>query len=66
MCFKKRGGLFTSETDEWSTPEDFFNKLNREFQFELDVCATVGNAKCDRYFTEEMNGLRQDWTGIRC
>lgn len=57
-------GLFTSNTDLWATPQDFFDKLNEEFNFELDVCANDENAKCDRYFTRETDGLKQDWTGV--
>lgn len=54
---------YSSATDQWSTPQDLFDLLNYEFQFDLDVCATHDNAKCDRYFTEEDNGLEQDWAG---
>ena len=57
-------GLFTSNTDLWATPQDFFDKMNDEFNFELDVCATSENTKCEKYFTEEINGLEQEWTGI--
>lgn len=56
--------LFTSNTDLWGTPNDFFEKMNEEFHFTLDVCATDENAKCDRYFTKEIDGLSQEWTGI--
>lgn len=55
---------FSSATDLHSTPQDFFDKLNAEFGFTLDVCATPENAKCDRYFTKVDNGLRQNWHGI--
>jgi DNA N-6-adenine-methyltransferase (Dam). len=55
---------FSSETDEWPTPQDFFDKLNEEFHFTLDVCATPENAKCPRYFTKSENGLLQKWEGI--
>ncbi len=55
---------FSSETDEWPTPQDFFDRLNEEFGFNLDVCATPENAKCPRYFTKRENGLLQKWTGI--
>ena len=55
---------FSSETDEWPTPQDFFDRLNEEFHFELDVCATHENAKCPRYFTRRENGLLQQWTGV--
>lgn len=47
----------------WETPQDFFDKLNEEFNFTLDVCALPGTAKCDRYFTPEENALIQDWSG---
>lgn len=55
---------FSSKTDEWPTPQDFFDKLDAEFHFELDVCATPENAKCDRYFTKRENGLLQKWEGV--
>lgn len=54
---------FSSETNEWSTPQDFFDHLDREFGFTLDVAATAKNAKCDRFFTLHDNGLSKDWTG---
>jgi len=52
----------SSATPEWSTPQDFFDKLNREFNFTLDPCATTENAKCKYFFTFEQNGLYQDWS----
>ena len=54
---------FSSNTDLWSTPQEFFDKLNREFNFSLDVCATPDNAKCEKYFTKEDDGLAQEWRG---
>lgn len=42
--------MFSSKTDDWATPQDFFDKLNEEFNFQLDVCADGSNAKCARYF----------------
>lgn len=56
-------GLFSSNTDEWSTPSELFNQLNEEFNFTLDVCATPDNAKCKEYFTKEQDGLSQKWHG---
>ena len=55
---------FSSKTDLWYTPEDFFKKYDDKYKFEIDVCATDYNAKCDKYFTEEIDGLSQEWTGI--
>ena len=57
-------GLFSFNTDLWETPQDFFNDLNKEFCFNLDVCALPENAKCEKYFTPEMDGLAQCWEGV--
>lgn len=57
-------GLFTSTTDSWETPQDFFDRLDEEFNFEVDVCALPENAKCDKYYTPEIDGLKQEWTGV--
>lgn len=56
-------GLFTSNTDQWATPQDFFDKLNDEFHFTLDVCADETNHKCEKYYSKEDDGLKQDWGG---
>ena len=58
-------GLYTSNTDNWATPQWLFDLLNDEFEFTLDPCASSDNAKCAKYFTKEDNGLIQDWTGYR-
>lgn len=56
-------GLFSSKTDLWETPQDFFDELDEEFHFDLDVCALPENAKCENYYTPEDNGLDQPWRG---
>ena len=53
--------LYSSRTDEWPTPQAFFEQLDREFRFTLDPCASVRNAKCRFYFTKAKDGLKQDW-----
>ena len=58
--------LFSSATPEWATPQWLFDALNSRFHFDLDVCATAKNAKCRAYFTEEIDGLRLDWSEHRC
>lgn len=55
---------FSSKTDLWETPQDLFDKLNSEFHFTVDVCATQENAKCPVFFTQEQDGLKQSWTGV--
>lgn len=54
---------FSSKTDMWATPQDFFDKYNKVYNFTLDVCATKDNAKCSSYFTKEQDGLSQEWVG---
>lgn len=49
------------KTDQWETPKDFFDELNKEFNFTLDPCADDKNKKCNKYFTKEQNGLKQTW-----
>lgn len=51
-----------SQSDEWETPQDFFDKMNARFDFDLDVCATAENAKCEKFFTIEDNALMQNWS----
>ncbi|WP_281513162.1 phage N-6-adenine-methyltransferase [Bacteroides acidifaciens] len=55
--------MFSSKTDQWATPQEFFDSLNDEFAFTLDPCADSSNYKCERYFTKEQDGLKQDWGG---
>ncbi len=57
-------GMAESRTDIWATPQDFFDKLNKVFSFNLDVCALPENAKCARFFSPAEDGLKQEWTGI--
>ena len=56
-------GLRSTGNIVQSTPQDFFDKLNRIFRFTLDVCALPCNAKCDEFFTPEIDGLKQEWRG---
>ena len=55
--------MFSSKTNEWETPQDFFDKLNEEFNFTLDPCATPQNAKCKKFYTIKEDGLKQNWQG---
>lgn len=58
--------MFSSATDEWATPIDFFEQLDNEFHFNLDPCANEENHKCELYFTKEQNGLQKSWGGTEC
>ena len=45
--------IFSSDSVEWSTPNDLFDELNWKYNFTLDPCASKQSAKCDKYFTIE-------------
>lgn len=55
--------MMSSKTDMWETPKWLFDQLNDIYRFTLDVCAVPENAKCERFFTPEQDGLAQEWTG---
>jgi phage N-6-adenine-methyltransferase len=50
---------------EWSTPQYLFDDLNSVFDFTLDPCATIENAKCEKFYTIKEDGLAQSWGGER-
>lgn len=56
--------MFSSKTDMWETPQAFFDALNDEFKFDVDVCALPQNAKVEKYYTPEQDGLSQVWRGV--
>ena len=47
----------------WETPQDLFDKLNLKYKFTTDVCAVKSNAKCKRYYSPSLDGLKQSWKG---
>jgi site-specific DNA-methyltransferase (adenine-specific) len=58
-----------SETVEWATPRDLFNRLNEQYKFDLDVAASSGNHLCKEWFgldhedESRRDGLTADWYG---
>jgi phage N-6-adenine-methyltransferase len=58
----KRGAK--DATDDRGTDQAFFDSLSERFGgFTLDVAAAEHNAKCERFFTVEDDGLQQQWSG---
>jgi len=53
--------MVSSKTNEWETPQWFFDELNDEFGFTLDPCSN-GNHKCEKFYTIKEDGLKQDWS----
>jgi phage N-6-adenine-methyltransferase len=55
--------MFSSNRDDWETPLELFNQLDAIYHFDLDVCALPHNAKCDKYYTPDDDGLSKPWEG---
>ena len=56
--------MFSSKEQTWETPIKFFDKVNEEFKFDIDVCAVPKTAKCSNYYTPEIDALKQEWKGV--
>lgn len=57
--------MYSSKSNEWATPQEFYDELDKEFHFTLDPCSTEENHKCEKFFTQKENGLVQNWGGER-
>lgn len=55
--------MFRNASNEWETPDAFYDELNREFHFTLDPYCQEYSRKCGKYYTPVMNGLAQSWEG---
>lgn len=61
MAFFKN--KFDSIKQDWNTPKSLFDKLNQEFKFNWDLAASPENSLCSKYYTKEVDGLKQEWVG---
>ena len=57
--------MFSSDRDDWETPNALFDALNKKYNFTLDPCSTDANAKCDKHYTVNENGLLMPWRSER-
>jgi len=55
--------MFSSDKNDWETPQSLYNQLDNEFHFTLDAAASDTNHKCDRYYTAQTDGLSHNWGG---
>lgn len=60
-------GRAGGSTDEWGTPQKFYDLLDEEFGFSLDPCAADEKiAKCPEYIPPEFDGLKAEWGDHKC
>ena len=55
---------YMSDKHTWETPQEFFDLLNEEFNFEIDLACEKETAKCDKYYTKENDGLNKVWIKV--
>lgn len=55
--------LFSHNSDEWYTPKDLFEELDKEFNFTLDPCENPQRKLCPKGYSKTENGLTQNWGG---
>jgi phage N-6-adenine-methyltransferase len=60
---RKRGA--NPEVDDRATHPEFFDPLHTKYGFTLDVAASAHNAKVERFFSIEDDGLSRSWLGER-
>jgi phage N-6-adenine-methyltransferase len=51
------------EVDDRTTTAEMFAPLHARFGFTIDVAASPANARCDRFYTVDEDGLAQPWAG---
>ena len=54
--------MFSSKSDEWATPQDLFDRLHAEFDFQIDLAATAENTKCLRFYSLQDDALKIAWS----
>ena len=60
-------GMYTSNSENWTTPSNFFRELNKEFNFGLDAAALSTSTLCenwygpDHVFKEMQDALKIDY-----
>lgn len=57
--------MYSSKSNEWATPIEFYKELDNEFHFNLDPCSDDTNYKCEKHFTLADDGLSKNWEGYR-
>ena len=62
-----RKALFSSASDDWPTPQRFYDELDGEFGFVVDACASTTNHKAPHFYALDhpdparRDGLAGDW-----
>ena len=55
---------FKTQKQQWETPDELFNYLNRIYSFDFDLASSSTNTKCKNFFSKEEDALSQKWVGV--
>lgn len=58
---KGKAVVHSNKSDEWGTPQAFFDIFDSVFEFKLDAAASASNKKCRKYYSEKNSALDADW-----
>lgn len=53
--------LHSSSRQNWRTPPQLFDRLNKVFNFQVDLASDGDNALCERHYTPLDDSLAQPW-----
>lgn len=56
---------FKSNKQDWETPIELFEIINRRYNIDFDLAANKSNTKCSEFFSKEDDALTKSWRG-RC
>jgi len=57
---KNQANHTDTRRENWETPDDIFNNLDRIFNFRVDLCADASNAKCPTYIDSDLDIFSQE------
>ena len=52
--------MIKRDSDSWETPQELFGKLDDEFGFDVDICATNENTKKHTYYIDYLTDVISD------
>jgi phage N-6-adenine-methyltransferase len=61
MDEQDRRVIMSSNKMDWETPQPLFDGMDKIFHFTLDPAASHENAKCQKYYTKDDDGLQKSW-----
>lgn len=55
---------FTTVKEDWETPHELFDIIDKEFHFTIDLAADEHNTKVSIFYGKQQDALTKSWTGV--